>query len=99
MQIALQAGVCVFSNTLAIHLGIWETCSHIFSKGQALLWLFWAQAQAWASGLQTSQGTGSRYGPAPPSASARLAWAPWVTGRKFMSSWSWLRFAKGGTMA
>lgn len=28
----------------------------------------------------------------------RLAWAPGVTGRKFMSSWSWLLFSEGGNM-
>lgn len=82
-----------------MHLCIWQICFHI-SKGQALLGLFWAQAQAWASGLQTSQGTGSRYGPAHPQRlPPGLAWAPWVTGGKFMSSWSWLLFAEGGDTA
>lgn len=52
-----------------IHLCTWRIYFNIFSQGQALLRLFWAQAQAWASSLLTSQGTGSRYDqptPVPP---------------------------------
>lgn len=89
--------VFVFALTLQpIHLCIWaDLLSHLL-QGSGFAEVILGTSTGLGFQPPNFPGNWKQVGPTQPQClQPRLAWAPWVTGRKFMNSWSWLLFAEG----